>query len=255
MGEDINTNAFAIEIQQLAKSFNVNLALKGIDLKLANGECLVVFGPNGAGKTTLIKILATLSRPSKGNVFLAGLDISKDAIQIRRQIGVVSHQTFLYDNLTAYENLKFYGKMYDVPSLEQRIFEVIDQVELRSRMHDRVGVFSRGMQQRLSIARAILSDPCLLILDEATASVDTRTEAIIQKALEKLLEGRTSFVIAHRLSTVRKADIILVLEEGRIVESGNHKDLMEANGLYADLYNRQFYIPEAEAVEQPAPAD
>ena len=238
MGEDINTNAFAIEIQQLAKSFNVNLALKGIDLKLANGECLAVFGPNGAGKTTLIKILATLSRPSNGKVFLAGMDTSKDAIQIRRQIGVVSHQTFLYDNLTAYENLKFYGKMYDVPNLEQRITEVIDQVELRNRLHDRVGVFSRGMQQRLSIARAILHNPQIMLLDEPETGLDQHATAMLTGLLKTFTSGsRTVLMTTHNLKLgLELADRLLILHNGKIAHENSTKN-MELSNLQ-ESYNR-----------------
>ena len=111
---------------------------------------------------------------------------------------------------------------------------------------ERGGMLSQGQRQLVSIARAVLADPRILILDEATASVDTRTEALIQEALAKLLAGRTSFVIAHRLSTVRNADMILALDEGKIVERGNHDDLLSKDGLYAELYRRQFYVPPEE---------
>jgi ABC-type multidrug transport system fused ATPase/permease subunit len=115
---------------------------------------------------------------------------------------------------------------------------------------ERGGMLSQGQRQLISIARAILADPHILILDEATASVDTRTEVLIQRALNRLLEGRTSFIIAHRLSTVRNADLVLVVDEGRIVERGTHIELLSRGGLYADLYNRQFYLPEEEARQE-----
>jgi ABC-type multidrug transport system fused ATPase/permease subunit len=119
---------------------------------------------------------------------------------------------------------------------------------------ERGGLLSLGQRQLISIARAILADPRILILDEATASVDTRTEALIQKALDRLLEGRTSFVIAHRLSTVRNADLIIVLDQGRLVERGNHKELLAQKGLYAELYQRQFFQPDGADGRAPQPA-
>ena len=142
-----------IEVQGLTKSFGNHPALRGVDLEVKPGESVVIFGPNGAGKTTLIKILATIMNPSSGKVLIGGLDFKKNAEEIRRSIGVVTHQTFLYNNLTAHENLEFYCRMYDVPKVKERISEVAAMVGMISRLHDQVGTLSRGMQQRISIAR------------------------------------------------------------------------------------------------------
>ncbi|MFQ5988033.1 MAG: ABC transporter ATP-binding protein, partial [Dehalococcoidia bacterium] len=147
---------WAVEVGGLTKSFGRQLVLRGIDLRVKKGEFLTIFGPNAAGKTTLIKILATLSRPSSGEVRLAGLQLQDDATEIRRRVGVVTHQTLLYDDLTVRENLRFYGRMYDVANLEERIATVIRQVGLEARLHDRVRTLSHGMQKRASIARAVI---------------------------------------------------------------------------------------------------
>jgi heme exporter protein A len=145
-----------IEIRGLIKSFGHKAVLKGIDLEVADGQFLTLVGPNGAGKTTLIRILATLSRATSGTVWMGGFDLADESIDIRRHMGLVSHQTLLYGDLTPDENLRFYGRMYDVPDLEDRIGTVLRQVGLEGRRHDPVRTFSRGMQQRLAIARAIL---------------------------------------------------------------------------------------------------
>jgi heme exporter protein A len=227
-----------IEAQGLAKSFGSHAALRSVDLKISKGECVAILGPNGAGKTTLIKVLATLAKASGGKVRLAGFDITKNAVQIRRQIGVVSHQTFLYDNLTAYENMKFYGKMYDVPDLKGRIFEVIEQVGLTTRIHDLVRVFSRGMQQRLSIARAILHDPPILLLDEPETGLDQRSTAMLSELLKKSIEGnRTVLMTTHNLEwCLQLGNRVMVLHQGKITyeESGQNLGLADLR----ENYNR-----------------
>jgi len=233
-----NNSGFMIEAYGLAKLFGSHAALRSVDLKVGKGECVAILGPNGAGKTTLIKVLATLAKTSGGKVRLAGFDIAKNAVQIRRQIGVVSHQTFLYDNLTAYENLKFYGKMYDVPDLEERIFEVIEQVRLTTRIHDLVRVFSRGMQQRLSIARAILHDPPILLLDEPETGLDQRSTAMLSELLKKLIAGnRTVLMTTHNLEwCLELGNRVMVLDRGRITyeETGHNLGLVELR----ENYNR-----------------
>ncbi len=233
-----NNNTFMIDVRRLAKSFGSHTALRSVDLEVGKGECVAILGPNGAGKTTLIKVLATLAKASGGKVRLAGFDITKNAVQIRRQIGVVSHQPFLYDNLTAYENLKFYGKMYDVPDLEGRIFEVIEQVGLATRIHDLVQIFSRGMQQRLSIARAILHDPPILLFDEPETGLDQRSTAMLSELLKKLIAGnRTVLMTTHNLEwCLELGDRVMVLHRGRITyeETGQNLGLTELR----ENYNR-----------------
>lgn len=209
----------AVKVQGLTKSFGDRYALKGVDLSLSGGEHLVIFGPNGAGKTTLVKILSTLVKPSSGNVWLDGIDIRDKPAQIRRKISLVSHQTFLYDNLTIYENLKFYGKMYDVSDLEQRIQEVISWVQLESRLHDRLGTLSRGLQQRASIARAVLHNPSMLFLDEPEASLDPHVSTVIRDMLASTNSGsRTVVMTTHSLERgLELGDSVIILDRGRVV--------------------------------------
>jgi len=209
----------AVKVQGLTKSFGDRYALKGVDLSLSGGEHLVIFGPNGAGKTTLVKILSTLVKPSSGNVWLDGIDIRDKPAQIRRKIGLVSHQTFLYDNLTIYENLKFYGKMYDISDLEQRIQEVISWVQLESRLHDRLGTLSRGLQQRASIARAVLHNPSMLFLDEPEVSLDPHVSTVIRDMLGGTNSGSRTVVMAtHNLERgLELGDSVIILDKGRVV--------------------------------------
>src|SRR5258708_3593369 len=155
-----------IETRSLKKSFGLRPVLRGVDLEVAPGECLALMGPNGAGKTTLLRILATLSKPSAGAVIVAGLPLPAAAGQVRRRLGVVAHQTLLYSDLTAEENLQFYARLYGLADARPRIAAVLEQVGLAHRRHDLVRTFSRGMQQRLAIARALLHDPEVLMFDE-----------------------------------------------------------------------------------------
>ncbi|MFA4836031.1 MAG: heme ABC exporter ATP-binding protein CcmA [Dehalococcoidia bacterium] len=234
----MDRSVFAIEVRGLKKSFGESPALRGIDFSVGSGECLALFGPNGAGKTTLIKVLATLSRPSNGEVYIAGLDIRKDAVKIRSRIGVISHQTFLYDNLTAYENLKFYGQMYGVAGLEERILAVTGQVGLAKRLHDRVGVFSRGMQQRLSIARAILHDPPIMLLDEPETGLDQQATAMLAALLKTLISGdRTVLMTTHNLALgLALSDRVAILHKGKIAHEGATQNTDLASFQYT--YNR-----------------
>ncbi len=222
-----NHNLYDIETKDLSKSFGGLFALKNIDLKIPKGECITLFGPNGAGKTTLIKILTTLSRPTDGKVIIGGIDSSKDAVQIRRNIGVVSHQTFLYDNLTAHENLKFYGRMYDVPNLEQRIDTVVEQLGLVIRLHDRVGTLSRGMQQRLSIARAVLHDPEIMLLDEPETGLDQQARNTLKELIQNLIkENRTVLLTTHNLEWgFDLADRVMILSKGKLAYENSGQDL------------------------------
>jgi heme exporter protein A len=180
-----------IELRKLTKAFGRKIALRGLDLRVAPGESLVIFGPNGAGKTTLIRILSSLSRPTSGAVFIGGLDLKSHAEGIRRHLGVVSHAPLLYDSLTAEENLRFFGRLYGVADLEARVTQLLDQVGLVARRADLVRTFSRGMTQRLSIARALLHDPEILLLDEPDTGLDPQAAEMLHRLLAEL-SGRTS---------------------------------------------------------------
>jgi heme exporter protein A len=228
--------AWAIEIEGLTKSFGSHQALRGIDLKVGRGQQMVIFGPNGAGKTTLIRLLSTLSRPSAGTVTVDGRDTRRDPVQVRRKIGLVSHQTFLYDDLTIHENLEFYGKMYDVPALEQRIQDVVSLVQLEPRMYDRVGTLSRGMQQRVSIARAVIHNPSILLLDEPEVGLDPHAIIMMREILSTLnIENRTVVMTTHNLRQgIELGDTVAILNRGRIVYQGLKQEMDIANlqGIY-----------------------
>lgn len=211
-----------VEIQGLTKSFGSRFALKGVDLEIGHGEFVVIFGPNGAGKTTLVKVLSTIMRPSSGKILVDGLELENNAEEIRRRIGVVTHQTFLYGNLTGYENLTFYGRMYDIPRPRERIQEVADMVGMTSRLHDRVGTLSRGMQQRLSIARSLLHKPALMLLDEPETGLDQQAMSMVWKALQKEGEVKRSILLTtHNLERgLEMGERLLILDRGTVVYQG-----------------------------------
>ncbi|MBM2831923.1 MAG: heme exporter, ATP-binding protein CcmA [Dehalococcoidia bacterium] len=233
---------WAIESEGVFKSFGLKPALQGIDLKVKIGEFLTVFGPNGAGKTTLIKVLSSLSKPDSGRVLINGLDAGRHAAEARRSIGLVSHQTFLYDNLTAYENLRFYGRMFDVPNPDKRIREVIAKVGLTSRLHDRVRTFSRGLQQRLSIARAILHQPPILLLDEPETGLDQMALTLLKETVHPDSSGtderRTVLMATHNLERgLAMGDRAIVLVEGKVAyeQSTQALDLAHFCATYLQL--------------------
>jgi len=235
---DLSPTPWAIETHGLAKSFGNIPALAGIDLKVKRGDHLTVFGPNGAGKTTLIKLLSTLSKPSGGSVLLDGLDIRKTPEQSRSKLGVVSHSTFLYPHLTVSENLRFYGKMYGLANLERRIEEVISQVQLKARLHDRVGTLSRGMQQRVAIARAVLHDPPVMLLDEPETGLDPHATVIMRAVLEHFTSGeRTVVMTTHNLARgLELADQVLILHEGVVVYQEVKQEIDAA--AFPEIYDR-----------------
>jgi len=217
------------------------------------GQTIAIVGPTGAGKSTTVSLLARLYDVTSGRVLVDGHDVRiLQQRTLRSQMGIVTQEPFLFSG-SVMDNIR-YGRLN---ATDEEVYAAAKTanaydfiLRLPGEFHGEVGergrLLSQGQRQLIAIARAVLADPRILILDEATASIDTQTEVLIQKALQKLLDGRTSFVIAHRLSTVRNADLVLVIDGGEIVERGTHKELMAKGGLYADLYNRQFYQPEAE---------
>lgn len=211
----------------MVKTIGSKTVLKGINLHIEPGEFVSVLGPNGAGKTTLLKVLTLLTPPSEGQVYIAGQKITGNPLALRKKMGVISHNTFLYGNLTAYENLLFYGRMYDVPNVRQRIKEVIAEVGLQYSLNDPVRTFSRGMQQRLAIARAIIHDPDILFLDEPYTGLDQHAIGILNKVLLNLTnQNRTIYMITHNFEQgLHMSDRIIILVSGRIVYEASSKSL------------------------------
>lgn len=225
-----------IEVRKLTKSFGPRTALAGVDLSIGAGEFVTLVGPNGAGKTTLLRILATLSRPSSGTVQIGGLDASRDGEQIRRRIGFLSHRTLLYDDLTADQNLRFYARMYDIPAESVRIRDLLDRVGLGMRRYDRVQTFSRGMKQRLAVARAVLHKPEVLLLDEPYTGLDPQAaQTLTDLLLELAGEGCVILLTTHRMSRgLAVGQRMLVLHQGRLVYDQLRTAI--SPGTFADTY-------------------
>jgi ATP-binding cassette subfamily B protein len=221
--------------------------IKNMTLEAKAGQTIALVGPTGAGKTTIINLLTRFYEINSGSITIDGRDIrdiSKD--DLRQKLGIVLQDTFLFAD-TVMENIR-YGRLDATDEECIQAAKLADADHFirqlpqgyQTRLSERASNLSQGQRQLMSIARAILSDPSILILDEATSSVDTRTEARIQKALLRLMEGRTSFVIAHRLSTIRDADKVIVIKDGEIVEQGTHQQLLDAKGFFHHLYMSQF---------------
>lgn len=198
-----------------------------MDLSLEEGRFLTIFGPNGAGKTTLLKILSLLMPASSGKLVLAGQEVKDDTTALRQKIGVISHHSYLYGNLTARENLRFYGWLYRVSNLEERVEEVIREVGLELFFNDPVRVFSRGMQQRLSIARAILHNPSILFLDEPYTGLDQQAIEILNSVLAGLKnQHRTVVMITHNFEVgLSVSDEIMILNKGEVAFRGRREEV------------------------------
>ncbi len=225
--------------------------IRDFTLDVKSGQRVAIVGPTGAGKTTIVKLLMRFHELDSGKILIDGHDITAFKRQdIRSRFGIVLQDSWLY-NGSIMENIR-YGHLI---ATDQEVIDAAKEAQVdhfvrtlpegyQMELNEESSNISQGQKQLLTIARAILADPRVLILDEATSSVDTRTEILIQKAMDKLMEGRTSFIIAHRLSTIRNADLILCMNEGDIVEQGTHEELMLKGGFYANLYNSQFEHPE-----------
>jgi heme exporter protein A len=223
-----------IEVRKLVKRFGLKTVLRGLDFRVEPGEFVALLGPNGAGKTTFLRILASLSRPALGEVWIAGFRLPAQASAVRRRLGVVSHQPLLYGDLTAEENLRFYGRMYSVPDLDQRVSEVLEMVGLSARRRDLVRTFSRGMQQRLAIGRAVLHDPDVMLFDEPHTGLDQEASAMLDNVLREVAaRGRTVVMTSHDLA--RAGDLASrfdVLSHGKITASVKRSEI-EPNQLLA----------------------
>jgi heme exporter protein A len=234
-----------IAVHRLVKRFGPKIVLRQLEFSVQEGEFVALLGPNGAGKTTFLRILSSLARPSLGEVRIAGYALPDQAAAVRRQLGVVSHQPLLYTELSAGENLLFFGKMYAVPHLNQRIDEVLSLVGLIQRKQDLVRTFSRGMQQRLAIARAILHDPQVLLLDEPHTGLDQDACDMLDQVLRQVAaSGRTVVMTSHDLARVEDlASRFDVLARGKISASQPRSE-MQRNGLLA-FYRSALEVTEA----------
>ena len=220
----------AIKMVSVSKSFGVVPVLQDVDLTVQWGECLVALGPNGAGKTAILKILSTQSQPDSGDVWIGGVERRDDICAIRRMVGVVAHQNLLYDDLTGYENLKFFGRMYGVTGLEKRIDQVLDLVKMKGYAHERIGILSHGMQKRIALARAVIHDPPILLLDEPESGLDIEALAVLRDTIMSGDTGRRSVVMTtHNMEYgLSMGDRIAVLYGGRIVFQGNCNGVNES---------------------------
>lgn len=208
----------ALEVRKLRKSFGVLKAVDGIDFELKRGEFLTVFGPNGAGKTTLIKILSGLTQPTSGAAKVAGYNVAEGNPEMRNEIGVISHASALYADLTPLENLLFFARMHGLEKPEKQSLEAIDEVGLSRRRNDRVRTFSRGMLQRLAIARAILHGPSILFLDEPFTGLDLHASNVLKEHLQKLHDSRTIIMATHDVSCgLEMCDKVALQVQGKFV--------------------------------------
>lgn len=244
----------AVEFEHVRFSYKEDTPLiEDLNIQVQPGQTIAIVGPTGAGKTTLVNLLMRFYELQSGRIKVDGVDITDlKRADLRRMFGMVLQDTWLF-NGTIRENIA-YGRE---GASEEEIIQAAKTAQAdhfirtlpdsyNTILNEEASNISQGQKQLLTIARAVLADPAILILDEATSSVDTRTEILIQRAMQQLMKGRTSFVIAHRLSTIKEADLILVMNQGTIIEQGTHKELLAKGGFYADLYNSQFAVTSSQ---------
>ena len=223
--------------------------LKNINFNIKRGQSIAIVGPTGAGKTTIVNLLSRFYNIDSGRILVDGIDISKVKLNsLRRQMGVMMQDSFIFSG-TIMDNIRYGNKEAsdeEVIAAAKTVcaHDFIMQMEdgYNTQVNERGSRLSAGQRQLVSFARALLANPAILILDEATSSIDTETEIVLQEGLEKLLEGRTSFIIAHRLSTIKNADMIMYIDNGGMQESGNHNALLEKKGYYYNLYMSQYQM-------------
>lgn len=236
-----------VEFKHVKFGYDDNIIIKDFNAKVSPGQKIAIVGPTGAGKTTIVKLLMRFYNLNDGEILIDGKNINKlNKNEFRRVFGMVLQDSWVFSG-TVMENIR-YGRLNATDNEVKEAAKTAHADHFIKTLSDGYNMelnedtnnISGGQKQLLTIARAILADPKILILDEATSSVDTRTEILIQKAMDELMKGRTSFIIAHRLSTIKNADMILVMKDGDIIETGNHEELMKKNGFYKNLYNSQF---------------
>jgi heme exporter protein A len=220
------SNTLALESEDIRKTFGHFTALGGITLNVPRGEFLTLFGRNGAGKTTFLKIAATLVRPTHGKLRIDGIDIREEPENARRRIGFLSHNTYLYRDLNPTENLRFFGRLYGMEASDQRIQELLDRVGLRRRATEPIRAFSRGLHQRLGLARVMLHDPSLILLDEPYTGLDDNAVSLLDQMLdEAVTAGKTIILTTHDLEQgLRAATRAVIIDRGKIVFMSDGKD-------------------------------
>lgn len=230
-----------ITVKKLIKRFGPKTVLRGLDFEVGSGEFVALLGPNGAGKTTFLRVLASLSAPSMGQVQIAGFHLPQQSAAVRRRLGVVLHQPLLYGDLTAEENLQFYGRMYGLNDLNERIPEILELVGLKGRQRDLVRTFSRGMQQRLSIGRAVIHDPDVILFDEPYTGLDQDASSMLDDVLLKIADqGKTIVMTSHDLARISElASRFDVISRGVIAASAPRTEVGPHNLLqyYREVVN------------------
>lgn len=235
-----------IRVQDLGKSFGSIHVLKGINVNIYKGDVVFVVGPSGSGKSTFLRCLNLLEEPTQGHIFFEGTDITDPKVNIdkhRQKMGMVFQQFNLFPHMDIMKNLtlapmKLQGKSQQ--EAETEAMQLLERVGLADRAHAFPSQLSGGQKQRIAIARAICLNPSILILDDATSAVDMQTEHSIQLALKEVMKNRTTFIVAHRISSLKHADEILVFNKGRIRERGTHHELLEKGGYYKKIYDLQY---------------
>jgi heme exporter protein A len=229
----------AIETRDLTKQFGAVVALRNVDLQVATGEAVALFGPNGAGKTTLIRLLTLGLKAGEGTIRIGGLDPRSEPLAIRQRIGLISHHSLLYDRLTAAENLTFFGRLYGVDDPRRRSAELIEKIGLTHRIDDPVGTLSRGMQQRVSLARALVHDPAVVLLDEPFTGLDPHAAEMLRETLSALrTRGRTILLTTHNLRQgLELSDRWALLSRGRIIDRGASRSV-DAADFERDYFRR-----------------
>jgi heme exporter protein A len=228
-----------ITVEKLDKTFGARWALRGLSFTIGPGEIVALVGPNGAGKTTLLRILATLSRPNDGRVHIGKIPLAQHANAARAAIGFVGHQTFMYDDLTAEENLRFFARLYDLPNIPERVHIVAKRVGIEHRLGDLTRTLSRGLQQRLTLARMLLHDPAVLLLDEPYTGLDkTAADLLDEIMLEAKREGRGILFSTHDLERgLAICDRALVMKAGRLAYDLPHAEWQDLAG-FMQIYAR-----------------